>query len=134
MSVSTPKAGKLLLDSNCLIDIIGDLPLQEDIFVHNQILIPAPVLGELYFGAYNSIRVESNIRRLHHFLRNVEVLGIDEETADWYGTIRFKLKQIGRPIPDNDIWIAAIALQNEIALATKDRHFGYVDGLELTIW
>ncbi len=134
MSVSIPRAGKLLLDSNCVIDIIGDFPLREEIFARNTIVIPAPVLGELYFGAYNSVRVETNLRRLHNFLRSVDVLAADRVTADWYGKIRFQLKQIGRPIPDNDIWIAAIALQHELTLATKDRHFGYIEGLEITIW
>jgi tRNA(fMet)-specific endonuclease VapC len=54
-----------------------------------------------------------------------------DETAVWYADVRMKLKRIGKPIPENDIWIAGICRQFDLTLATSDAHFDLVDGLRV---
>jgi tRNA(fMet)-specific endonuclease VapC len=62
------------------------------------------------------------------------ILGCNVDTARWYGRIAAQLKTIGRPIPQNDIWIAAIARQYELTMLTRDKHFENVDGLVVESW
>jgi tRNA(fMet)-specific endonuclease VapC len=62
------------------------------------------------------------------------VLLPDEATPELYGRISAQLAQAGTPIPQNDIWIAALALQSDLPLATRDAHFSHVTGLQLLHW
>jgi len=68
---------------------------------------------------------------LKNFFNKVTVLQIDEETAKIYSKLKFQLKQKGTPIPENDIWIAALSKQYNIQLFTNDKHFGKINGLKL---
>lgn len=92
------------------------------------------VLGELFFGAEKSSRVGENLERLQHLKRVFPVLACDAETARHYGSIRNVLLKKGRPIPENDIWIAASARQHGLTLVTRDGHFGYVEDLVAERW
>jgi tRNA(fMet)-specific endonuclease VapC len=98
------------------------------------IYVPSIVIGELYFGAYNSQQVSQNVARIRIFTGLATVLPSDEATADQYGQIKQGLRAKGRPIPENDIWIAAVAMQYGLTLATRDQHFQQVNGLLLDIW
>lgn len=91
------------------------------------------VLGELLAGFRCGSREKENRRELDQFLDSprVEVLGIDEETAEFYAGVFRVLRDRGRPIPSNDLWIAASALRHGLALATMDGHFKEIDGLLL---
>lgn len=91
------------------------------------------VLGELLAGFRCGGREAENRRQLDQFLDSprVEILDIDEETADFYAGIFRALKEKGRPIPSNDLWIAATTLRHGLALATQDEHFRHIDGLLL---
>lgn len=91
------------------------------------------VLGELLAGFRCGSRETENRRELDQFLDSprVEVLGIDEETAEFYAGVFRALRDKGRPIPSNDLWIAATSLRHGLALATLDEHFRYIDGLLL---
>lgn len=91
------------------------------------------VLGELLAGFRCGSRENENRRELNQFLDSprVEILNIDEETADFYAEVFRALKQKGRPIPTNDLWIAATTLRHGLALATFDDHFRNIDGLLL---
>ncbi|GAB4252065.1 MAG: type II toxin-antitoxin system VapC family toxin [Saprospiraceae bacterium] len=100
----------------------------------NQICLPSIVLGELYSGANNSIKKEENILKINTLANVVNVLHCDKETASFYGAIKYNLKKSGTPIPENDIWIAAIAMQNGMTLVSRDRHFESVPGLSLESW
>lgn len=75
-----------------------------------QIFVPAVVLGELYFGVLKSQRQEANLSRVEEFTTASNVLPVDAGVARHYGEPRNGLRRIGRPIPENDIWIAATAL------------------------
>jgi predicted nucleic acid-binding protein len=91
------------------------------------------VLGELLAGFRCGGREAENRRQLDQFLDSprVEILNIDEETAEFYAGIFQVLKKKGRPIPSNDLWIAATTLRHGFALATLDDHFRHIDGLLL---
>jgi tRNA(fMet)-specific endonuclease VapC len=93
--------------------------------------IPAAVLGELYYGAFNSDRAADNLQVLAKMEQEISILYVDQTTAKLYGQVRHRLKLKGRPIPDNDIWIAATALQYDLILLTRDAHFNEVEGLKL---
>ena len=98
------------------------------------LFLPLLALGELYNGALMSTRPEHNRRLVDDFLLIAALLHPDSATADAYAQVAVKLKRKGRPIPENDIWIAAVALECDMPLATRDDHFGEVDGLDLIRW
>jgi len=89
------------------------------------------VLGELLAGFAGGNRTEQNRKELQEFLASprVIVLPIDQQTADYYAQVYLGLKQRGKPIPTNDIWISASALQHDLAVFTYDKHFKYVENL-----
>ncbi len=99
-----------------------------------QIFVPVIVLGELHYGARKSARIEENLRRLEAFTESSNVLPCDATTAGIYGATRDALRRGGRPIPENDIWIAAIALQHDLILVSRDSHFEHVEDLRLEHW
>ena len=79
-------------------------------------------------------RPEANLERLERLVEMCEVLVLDEGTARHYGRIKADLRRRGRPIPENDIWIAASSQQHNLVLATRDAHFQHVENLALTRW
>lgn len=83
------------------------------------------------FRAHESANPVKHIARLKLFLSNCIALNPDLETADFYGSIKASLMTKGKPIPENDIWIAAIAKQWQLPLYTNDKHFSEVDGVFL---
>ncbi|MEM9984924.1 MAG: type II toxin-antitoxin system VapC family toxin, partial [Bacteroidota bacterium] len=99
-----------------------------------RLYIPSIVMGELFFGAYASQRIKENIARARNYSTHTEVLEVSSETADHYGRIKAELKRIGKPIPENDIWIAAISLQHNLTLVSRDKHFEQVADLSLEQW
>jgi tRNA(fMet)-specific endonuclease VapC len=84
--------------------------------------------------AENSARQLPNYARVNQFAGKHLIVSCDEYTSLQYAKLRFKLKKKGRPIPENDLWIAAIALQYQVPLLTRDQHFQYVDGLTIVSW
>ncbi|MCP4214816.1 MAG: type II toxin-antitoxin system VapC family toxin [bacterium] len=124
--------GKFLLDTNAVISYLADEP--ETLKVINEleeIFVPVTVIGELYFGAFKSRQVEKNLQVIADFLVDIPVLGNNIDTGRIYGQIKNKLKKKGKPIPENDIWIAATALQLDLTVVTKDAHFKNIDNLRL---
>lgn len=95
----------------------------------SEIYVSSIAVGELYYGAYNSADIARHIQLTNSFLQNCKILPVDNVTADMYGSIKTSLKRKGKPIPENDIWIAATALQHGLLLYTADNHFKEVDGL-----
>lgn len=124
-----------LLDTNIVIAFFaGDSNIRSQFALADRVAIPSIVLGELYFGAEKSEQVQQNVARADNFARETDVLACDAGTARWYGIITNRLKLKGRPIPDNDIWIAAVALQYDLVLVTRDAHFAEVQDLKLERW
>jgi tRNA(fMet)-specific endonuclease VapC len=91
-------------------------------------------IGELYFGAYNSQQIANNVKQIKDFIAIITVLRCDETTSDHYGQVKQQLRAKGRPIPENDIWIAATALQYGLTVVTRDVHFREVDKLLIEVW
>ena len=123
---------RLLLDSNAYSHLKrGHRPIAEIVRGSAAILVPLVVIGELLYGFRNGSRFERNVRELHAFLDNVRVSvpPMSLTTADRYSRIAAALRAKGRPIPSNDIWIAAHAMETGADLVSYDRHFGEVDGL-----
>ena len=125
----------LLLDANAVIDYFkGNKAVVSKIKSAKTIFLPAIVLGELYFGANNSSNKQKHIRQIKKFINFCEILTVDSTTAIHYGTIKATLKKKGKPIPENDIWIAAIARQNKLTILSNDNHFRNIDSIALASW
>jgi tRNA(fMet)-specific endonuclease VapC len=123
---------RVLLDTSVIISHFRDgTNLSYRLVDLGELYLPQPALAELYAGAYRSARPEKNIQQIARFLHAVDVLMPDEATPEIYGRISAQLARNGTPIPQNDIWIAAIALQADLSLATLDTHFAFVSGLKL---
>ena len=93
-----------------------------------------PVLGELHYGALNSKHSAENISRIDAFANTCEMAQVNEATSREYAALKIELRKKGRPIPENDIWIAALASQYGLALITKDAHFEAIVGLDIFSW
>jgi tRNA(fMet)-specific endonuclease VapC len=95
--------------------------------------INSVVAGELLAGFICGTKNRENRNHLDQFLDSPRVLmfAVDDDTAEFYASAWKKLRDKGKPIPTNDIWIAASAMQHGLALATLDGHFEAIDGLLL---
>jgi tRNA(fMet)-specific endonuclease VapC len=123
---------RALLDTNIVIGLFAGEPLiAERLASKAALFLPVPALGELYRGAFKSSRVDENLRRINTFKERVAVLTCDGDTARWYGETKNTLLAKGKPIPENDLWIAAIARQHSLLLITRDAHFQSVSDLHL---
>ena len=126
--------GKFLLDTNIAIAFLtADVSLQRP-DTTAQLYISCTAIGELFYGALNSNQIEENIQRLTEFIRDAVCVPCDNDTARIYGEIKTALRIKGRPIPDNDIWIAAVAMQHSLSLVSRDEHFEYIERLNLVRW
>lgn len=98
----------------------------------DQLALPIIVLGEIKAGVLLGSKKDRNTVLLAEFLANprVRILDMDEDTATYYASIFVQLRTQGTPIPENDIWIAALCLQHGFTLATQDKHFSHVTGLQ----
>jgi tRNA(fMet)-specific endonuclease VapC len=91
------------------------------------------VLGELFSGFKGGNKEAKNNTELEQFLDSprVNVIQMDEETAEFYARVYWDLKRKGKPVPTNDLWVAASAMRHGLALFTYDEHFDNIDGLIL---
>lgn len=96
--------------------------------------IPSIVIGELFYGAEQSSRREENKKKIEALAEASLVLECDIDTARLYGKIKSHLKAKGTPIPENDIWIAALAEQHQLILSTRDKHFNNIDSISTESW
>lgn len=97
------------------------------------VYLPSIVLGELYAGFRMGSRYEQNCTELEEFLSlpGVEIIDIDKNTANRYGILIKQLKEAGTPLPVNDIWIAAVALDTGSLVVSYDSHFNKIQGIVL---
>jgi tRNA(fMet)-specific endonuclease VapC len=127
-------SGRALVDTNVVIGLFaGDPAVIEKIQTQSAVFLCVPVIGELSCGAQASARVENNLARLDEFARSLVVLPCDSETAEAYATVKFGLRKKGRPIPENDVWIASIAQQHRLTLLTRDAHFRQIENLKMEL-
>ena len=125
----------MILDTNALSAILdGDPDIATIAASPGPFWLPAIVIGEYWFGMLSSKkrrRLESYFRKL---VGKCVVLKVDQSTGEIYAHIRFELKQKGHPLPDNDIWIAALARLHNLSLVSRDSHFDAVDGIKRISW
>jgi tRNA(fMet)-specific endonuclease VapC len=127
--------GKHLLDTNVIIALFkNDEKVQRHMAASPELFVPATAIGELYYGAKHSAHVEKNMNQVRQFAEQAAVLPCDLETAEYYGQIKNELKAKGHPLPENDVWIAAIAKQHSLTVVTRDQHFKQIDALLLEEW
>lgn len=127
--------GRYLLDTNIVIGLLnGDAGVLLHLGDASEVFIPAVAIGEMFFGAAKSGRAAENIDRVQAFAAGRAIISSDLNVAREYGRVKWLLKAKGRPIPENDIWIAAAALYHGLTLVTRDTHFQQVEGLSIADW
>jgi len=123
---------KICLDTNAYSRLmLGHTPLKDLLESVDEILVPATVLGELHAGFERGSRRQANRAQLDTFLGQpgVHRLVVDEGVAERYGSLVCQLSRAGTPLPTNDIWIAASAMECGARLVSYDTHFASIPGL-----
>lgn len=123
---------KVLLDTNAYSSLArGDRAVRDLAATASDLLLSPVVLAELWYGFRRGSREAENRRQLAAFLAapRVRTLSVTTETAERWALVHAALRRKGRPIPTNDLWIAAQALETGAAVLTKDAHFAEVEGL-----
>ena len=123
---------RVLLDTNAYTALFrGHDGVVDRVRRADHVLVSTVVAGELLFGFRNGSRFEANRRELEDFLASpyVELLTVTLVTSDRFGRIAAALRRKGRPIPTNDIWIAAHAMESGAELLSFDQHFEEIDGI-----
>jgi tRNA(fMet)-specific endonuclease VapC len=127
--------GRYLLETDIVIALFAnDVMTQDNLAQAEEVFVPSIVIGELCYGAQKSERATENLMQVDEFTARSVVLGCDAETARHYGEIKNTLRIKGCSLPENDIWIAAIAMQHELILVTRDVNFNEIDGLNIVRW
>ena len=125
----------MILDTNALSAFIdGEPTLEERLAAAPLVAIPVIVLGEFRYGIAGSRHRARYESWLTEHLQDFEMLAVTEPTTQVYARVRTALKKAGRPIPANDVWIAALALQHRLLVLTRDEHFDVVPGLHREGW
>ena len=132
-SASIPGNGdRIALDTSVAIDVLAAKADARVLSDAGERLLPAPVVGELRYGALNSRKASENLAKIDALVTRCVVLNVTVATAEVYARLRLALKQKGKPIPENDLWIAAICVEHHVPLAASDAHFDAID--DLTRW
>jgi tRNA(fMet)-specific endonuclease VapC len=128
-------AGSVLVDTTVVVAYFrGDKALPPLFAELTPVYLPWVVLGELHYGAQRVQRRQEQLAYIRDLLTYSVVLFPDQRTTEHYGQVKAELAHIGRPIPDNDLWIAAMARQYDLPLATGDAHFAHLPGLQTLAW
>lgn len=128
-------SGRYLLDTNIIIALFRiDTSIIQHLRQADEVFIPSIAIGELYYGAYRSHRKSENLAHIAEFAAHNVVLGCDADTARNYGELKDYLRQQGRPIPENDLWIAALAIQHKLILVSRDAHFTGIAKPDVASW
>ncbi|HEY2545901.1 MAG TPA: type II toxin-antitoxin system VapC family toxin [Candidatus Acidoferrum sp.] len=125
----------MILDTNALSDAAEKNPaIIQILSAVPQLAIPVIALGEYSAGIARSRHAAYYREWLDTLLADSLVLDITDTTTHHYAAIILELRQIGRPIPTNDIWIAALCRQHNFPLLSRDRHFDVVPGVQRVEW
>jgi tRNA(fMet)-specific endonuclease VapC len=128
-------SGRYLLDTNIIIALFASETLViQSLAQADEVFIPSIALGELHYGARKSGRSQKNLERIEELVENSAVIECDAKTARQYGDVKNKLRIKGRPLPENDVWIAALSLQYSLTLVTRDAHFQEIEALQTVAW
>ena len=123
--------GRALLNTSAAAAFLrGDQLLVDQVARLDEVHTSVVAVGELLYGARHSSSPAANLERVASFVAAIVVLPCDDATADVYARVKQDLRVKGRPIPDNDLWIAATAIQHGLVLVNRDAHFEQIEGLE----
>ena len=125
MILDTNAVSALLAGEPGLAEVLGPTPRHH---------LPVVVLGEYRFGLLRSRRRKLLEGLLDILIEESSVLRVDEATTRTYAQVRHELREKGRPIPENDVWIAALARQHDQPVVSRDGHFDDVPGLRRLSW
>jgi len=125
----------VILDTNALFAFVdGDAGVGDVLRRQPRAAIPVIALGEFRYGIAQSKRRSAYEAWLETHLIHFDILSVTDETAVAYAALRVSLRRSGRPIPANDAWIAALALQHRLPVLSRDEHFDVVPGLDGRGW
>lgn len=125
----------MILDTNALSAFVdGDPGVSNALRGETRVAIPVIVLGEFRYGIAGSRHRATYEAWIDARLSDFDVLAVTSETTVTYAELRVALKASGRPIPANDAWIAALALQYRLNVLSRDAHFDNVSGIERRTW
>jgi tRNA(fMet)-specific endonuclease VapC len=125
----------VILDTNALSAAAEEHPaITRRLSSADHLSVPVVVIGEYRYGISQSRHAASYGRWFNDFLRDCRVLDITEATTPYYAAIRMELRRSGKPIPTNNLWIAALCRQHHLPLLSQDRHFDAVEGLQRVAW
>jgi tRNA(fMet)-specific endonuclease VapC len=123
---------RVLIDTNAYSALLeGDARVADELARSEAILLSPVVLAELYDGFLGGTRSRENRAILHRFREKPRTIlvPITDSTAEWYAEIKRMLRKKGKPIPINDVWIAASCLEHGARILSFDGHFAEIDGL-----
>jgi predicted nucleic acid-binding protein len=126
----------LILDTNALSAAAAEREpgALEIVARAERLAVPVIVLGEYRFGIAQSRHRTTYESWLREWVAAVSVLDIDEETTHHYAAIGLELKRVGKPIPANDLWIAALRRQHGVPILSRDQQFDLVPGIQRIAW
>ena len=126
---------RYLLDTNIIIAVLnGEAGVLNRLQRGQESFLSVITIGELLRGALGSQRVTANVAKVQALAARMAVLPCELGTAEHYARIKHHLRSKGRPLPDNDVWIAATAEQRELVLVTRDVHFSHIESLTSERW
>jgi tRNA(fMet)-specific endonuclease VapC len=101
----------------------------------DRLFISTVTVAELYFGAYNSSRIKENVSLIDELTSEIQVISLESEAGKFFGRKKAELKRKGEILPDSDLFIAAIAVSNDLVLVSNnERHFSRIEELRLENW
>lgn len=127
---------KLVLDTNAYCQCeVGQGRALDLVEKATQLFLPSIVYGELYYGFRYGKRFEANLHRLDQFTEDydVEIISVDLDVARKFGDIFASLRKKGKPIPTNDIWIAACCMSVGGLLLTSDHDFQFIEQIQMEL-
>lgn len=125
----------MILDTNAVSAMAAkDASIMEVISPVPTLRLPFVVYAEFRYGLLGSNRPEAGLRLLEHLANRFPLLLPERETLEEYARIKDQLKRSGRRIPENDIWIAALARQHAMPILSRDHHFDFVPDIKRIDW
>lgn len=129
---------RYLLDTDiCIYWLKGNANVKAKIELvdRSDLAICAITASELYFGAYNSSKIESNLQTAQAFIRAIKILSLEDNALHKFGQLKARLRQAGTPVADFDLMIASVAIANNLSLITNNtRHYKRIAELALDNW
>jgi len=125
----------VILDTNAVSALFqGDAALARVLGVATRHELPSVVVGEYRYGLARSRHRRTLLPLLEELVRESIVLEVGLATAAAYAMVRERLRRKGRPIPENDVWISALAVEHRLEIVSRDEHFDQVEGLRRRGW